>query len=144
MPAAAHVDSIYYEAQPRVWRCLHLIETKGPFTMYQESLKAWRSLIIFTVATYVRYVYSPTSKYVILKAKINPSQKSATDAHIYESWTMIHKDTGSVKTGHRTCMAGWVWLLFFSSKLWSYGMRPAFETLGEEKYTAKLQQSCLK
>jgi len=97
--------------------------------LYQESLKAWRSLIIFTVATYVRYVYSPTSKYVILKAKVNPSQKSATDAHIYESWIMIHKDTGSVKTGHCTCMAGWVWLLlnfdllmimWYASCIWNF------------------------
>ena len=52
------------------------------------------------------YENSPASKYVILKAKVNPSQKSATDAHIYEAWIMVHKDSGSVRTGHCTCMAG--------------------------------------
>ena len=74
-------------AQPRVWRCLHLVETKGPFT--KEFINLWRHLIIFTVATYVQNIYvyenNTTSKYAILKAKVNPSQKSATDAHI---WSM--------------------------------------------------------
>ena len=56
-----------------------------PFT--KETLKAYKSLEVFNYfhSGYVHKVYlyqnSPTSKYVILKAKVNPSQKSATDAH---------------------------------------------------------------
>ena len=72
--------------------------TSNQRPLYQESLKAYKS----------------TSKYVNLKAKVNPSQKSATNPHII-IWSMDNDSQRywSVKTGHCTCMAGWVRLFYY-------------------------------
>ena len=86
----------------------YLIDTKGLFT--KESLKAYKSLEAFNFFHngHVRTVYyfevPSTSKFAVLIAKVNPSQKSPSDFH--EAWVVVKKQAGTVKTGHCTYMAG--------------------------------------
>ncbi len=83
----------------------YLIETTGPFT--KDKLKAYKSLEAynFFCNSYVHTVYYYENGPVcILKAKVNPSQKSPDKPN--ESWVVVCKESGSIKTAHCTCMAG--------------------------------------
>ena len=86
----------------------YLIDSKGRYT--KESLKAYKSLEAYNyyASGHVRTVYyfesSEQSVYAVLKAKVNPNQKSPTTTH--EAWVVIHKGNGQVLTGHCNCKAG--------------------------------------
>ena len=86
----------------------YLIDSKGRYT--KESLKAYKSLEAYNyyASGHVRTVYyfesSEQSVYAVLKAKVNPSQKSPTTTH--EAWVAIHKGNGQILTGHCNCKAG--------------------------------------
>ena len=86
----------------------YLINSTGRYT--KDSLKAYKSLEAYNyfVSGHVRTVYfresSEQSKYAILMAKVNPSQKSAANPH--EAWVITCKEDGQVMSGHCTCMAG--------------------------------------
>ena len=86
----------------------YLINSTGRYT--KNSLKAYKSLEAYNYFTssHVRTVYfhqpSEQSKYAILMAKVNPSQKSAANPH--EAWVIACKEDGQVRSGHCTCMAG--------------------------------------
>lgn len=83
----------------------YLIDTQGLFT--EESLKAYKSLEAFNFfhSGYVRTVFFyECGKVAVLKADVNPSQKSANEPH--SAWVVLNRESGSVMTGHCTCMAG--------------------------------------
>ena len=83
----------------------YLIDTKGVFT--KESLKAYKSLDAFNyfLSGHVRTIFyhECSSKVAILKAEVNPSQKSPDQPH--KAWVIVSQKDGSVMTGHCTCMA---------------------------------------
>jgi len=104
----------------------YLIETKGEYT--KESLKAYKSLEAFNFfhSGYVRTVFyyecSHSSKVAVLKAEINPSQRSQDKPH--SAWVTLLKENGSVVTGHCTCMAGYVSnFLCTDSLIYNYPIR---------------------
>ncbi|XP_065919203.1 uncharacterized protein [Dysidea avara] len=86
----------------------YLIESKGRYT--QESLRAFKSLEAYNyfISGHVRTVlfYEPSrqSKFCILVAEVNPSQKSPSETH--KAWIIVQKEDGQVMTGHCTCKAG--------------------------------------
>lgn len=83
----------------------YLINTKGLFT--KEKLKAYKSLEAYNYFYngYVRTVLCHRSGDLsIMKAKVNPSQKSPENSH--EPWVIISTQDGSVEIAHCTCMAG--------------------------------------
>ena len=83
----------------------YLIESKGQFT--KENLRAFKSLEAFNYFYngHVRTVFCHCfGRYVIMKARVNPSQRNPDEAHT--AWTIIHKTTGEVKAGHCDCKAG--------------------------------------
>ena len=86
----------------------YLIDSKGRYT--KGLLKAYKSLVAYNYYTsgHVRTVYffesSEQSKYAVLKAQVNPSQKMPTIPH--EAWVVVHKEDGQVLTGHCNCKAG--------------------------------------
>ena len=86
----------------------YLINTKGLYT--KESLKAYKSLEAYNFfhSGHVRTVYfyetSTSSRYAVLIAKVNPSQKSSSNPH--EAWVIVKKEDGTIITGHCSCMAG--------------------------------------
>ena len=85
----------------------YLIDSVGNFT--KEKLKAYKSLEAYNYFYngYVRTVFyyqRECSKFVILSAKVNPSQKAADKAH--QAWVVLCQEDGSVKSAHCMCMAG--------------------------------------
>ena len=86
----------------------YFISRPGLYT--QEQLLSWKQLdsYNFFQAGYVRSVFSLTfqhlgKKYVLLKAKVNPSQRSPDEAR--EAWIIALLD-GRIICAHCTCMAG--------------------------------------
>ena len=85
-----------------------LIDSRGRYT--KESLKAFKSLEAYNyfVSGRVRtvYLYKPSeqSRYAILIAEVNPSQKSPNDPH--ETWVIVCKKDGIILSGHCKCKAG--------------------------------------
>ena len=72
----------------------------------QEQLLAWKQLDAYNYfqSGYVRTVLvSAVGSIRLLKALVNPSQRSPDSAH--HCWVAIKKD-GTVVSGHCTCMAG--------------------------------------
>ena len=85
----------------------YLIETKGQYT--REDLKAYKSLESYSYYYngHVRTVYCYThDRFVITKAKVNPSQKSPQETHT--PWVIIHRASAEIKTAHCNCKAGLV------------------------------------
>ena len=81
-----------------------------PGTYTQEQLLSWKQLDAYNYFAngYVRTVLcmirgSGSSRFCLLKAKVNPSQKSADQAH--EPW-ITAKPNGQIISAHCTCMAG--------------------------------------
>jgi len=74
---------------------------------FNAGLKAFKSLEAFNYFYngLVRTVYCyPFGRYMIMKAKVNPSQKSPDE--VYTAWTILDKTTAEVKFGHCDCKAG--------------------------------------
>ena len=83
---------------------------KRPGTYTQEQLLSWKQLEAYNFfeSGYVRTVYAMAfgqgvRKCILLKAKVNPSQRSPDD--VREAW-IIAKPDGSIVSAHCTCMAG--------------------------------------
>ena len=82
---------------------------KRPGTYTQEQLLSWKQLDAFNffqsgyVRTVLSFVFGFAGKsFVLLKAKVNPSQKTPDGAH--EPW-LISKTNGEIICAHCTCMA---------------------------------------
>ena len=84
-------------------------KTKGHFM--KENLRAYKSLKAYNYFYngYVRTVwyYSISLSVCLLKALVNPSQKSTDKANL--AWVMLSRIGVTVKTGH---MHGWVSCVF--------------------------------
>lgn len=85
----------------------YLIDSVGNFT--KDKLRAYKSLEAYNYFYngYVRTVFyyrRESSKFAILSAKVNPSQKAADKAH--QAWVVLSQDDGSVRSAHCMCMAG--------------------------------------
>ena len=83
----------------------YFISRPGTFTL--EQLASWRQLEAYNyfLNNHVRTVFSCTcfcGKCVLLKAKVNPSQRSPDLAH--EAWIVAKK--GTIVCAHCTCKAG--------------------------------------
>jgi len=81
-----------------------------PGTYTQQQLLSWKQLEAYNYfeSGYVRTVLSREfgsgkTRCVILKAKVNPSQRSPDNAH--EAWIIARID-GQIVSAHCTCMAG--------------------------------------
>ena len=86
----------------------YFIKRPGSYT--QEQLLSWKQLDAYHYfkAGYVRTVLSLVFSYkgkrfVMLKAKVNPSQRTPDSAH--EAW-VVSKADGEIVSAHCTCMAG--------------------------------------
>ena len=82
----------------------YLIDTEGTYT--KDKLKAYKSLDAYNYYFngYVRTVHHLSrAGHSVLKAKVNPSQRTADNNH--EAWALL-KHSGTVITGHCTCLAG--------------------------------------
>ena len=84
----------------------YLIDSVGIFT--KEKLKAYKSLEAHNyffnghVRTVPSHQTTVSSKFVVLTATVNPSQKAADKGH--QAWVVLSRSDGSVKTAH--CMVG--------------------------------------
>ena len=110
---------------------IYLIDTPGQFT--REKLKAYKSLDAFnyyirylsllcmrTVHVHVHYIRNDYFVFIsgwvqtvyiyehglicLLKAKVKASQRLSDKLH--EAWVAVEKSSGTIITGHCTCMAG--------------------------------------
>ena len=86
----------------------YFVSRPGIYT--QEQLLSWKQMDAYGYfqAGYVRTVYSFRfnhlgKQYVMVKAKVNPSQRSPDAAN--ESWIIV-KSEGDIVCAHCTCMAG--------------------------------------
>ena len=86
----------------------YLTDKEGTFT--QDSLNAYRSLeacnFFYTGYVQTVYYYRVTQVMCVLKAKVNPSQKSVDKCH--SPWVVIKAGDLEcrMKVAHCTCMAG--------------------------------------
>ena len=77
------------------------------FTCTKEKLKAHKSLdaLNYFCSGHVRTVYFyGHGDYAVLKALVNPSQKSPDQAH--KPWVVLRKSDAEIQTAHCTCKAG--------------------------------------
>ena len=81
-----------------------------PGTYTQKQLLSWKQLEAYNYfeSGFVRTVFAMgfgqgDQKCCLLKAKVNPSQRTADQAH--EAW-IIARSSGLVVSAHCTCMAG--------------------------------------
>ena len=85
----------------------YLIETPGVFTKEamnnRKSLEAHNQFRSGWVRTIFHYDI-PATKFVIMKANVNPSQRLNDKPHT--PWVAINRVTTSVMNAHCTCMAG--------------------------------------
>ena len=83
----------------------YFVERPGVYT--QQQLMQWKSLDAYNyfVSGHVREVklWAISSSNCILKALVNPSQRSPDNAH--HAWVAV-KGVGQIITAHCTCMAG--------------------------------------
>ena len=84
----------------------YFISRPGTFTLQQ--LTSWRQLEAYNYFknNHVRTVFSSTcdaGRCVVLKAKVNPSQRAPDLAN--EAWIIVRKD-GTIVSAHCTCKAG--------------------------------------
>ena len=85
---------------------IYLIETPSQFD--KKSLKAYKSLEAFNYfisghgKTIWYHPVSERSPFCFIKADVIPSQRISQKQN---PWVCLHKDDGSVKTGHCDCMA---------------------------------------
>lgn len=83
----------------------YFIERPGVYT--HKELQQWKSLDAYNyfLSGHVREikVWRVCESVSILKAMVNPSQRSASNAHC--AWVAVKQD-GSIITAHCTCMAG--------------------------------------
>ena len=70
----------------------------------KEKLRAYKSLEAYKYFYNFFYYPRESSKFVILSAKVNPSQKAADKAH--QAWVVLCQHDGSVKSAHYMCMTG--------------------------------------
>ena len=100
-----------YADNPRSWPNVaygdiysYFVDTTSTYT--KEAMKAYKSLDAYNyfVSGWVREVLIKTVENTcVMKAKVNPSQKSPDKPH--QAWVVTHLD-GTVLSGHCTCMAG--------------------------------------
>ena len=85
----------------------YLIETPGVFTKEamnnRKSLEAHNQFRSGWVRTIFHYDV-PATKFVIMKANVNPSQRLNDEPHT--PWVAINRESISVMNAHCTCMAG--------------------------------------
>ena len=83
----------------------YFVQRPGVYT--QQELMRWKSLEAYNYfqSGHVQEVklWSLNSSSSILKALVNPSQRSLQNAH--NSWVAVKED-GTIITAHCTCMAG--------------------------------------
>ena len=103
-------QAVYYYSELALQTRAFIYKDTTVGTYTQEQLLSWKQLEAFNYfqSGYVRTVYSwefnhGGVKCCMLKAKVNPSQKAASNAH--EAW-IITKKAGDIICSHCTCMAG--------------------------------------
>ena len=108
-------NDVHFTSEMRNWPNLefghiftYFVSRPGLFT--QEELMSWKQLEAYNYfkSGHVRTVFCRVfgrggMKFVLLKAMVNPSQKSPDKAH---SVWVVTKPDGTIICGHCTCMAG--------------------------------------
>lgn len=85
----------------------YFVRRPGVYT--QEELLSWKQMDAYNffqaghVRTVFSYRFGPGKKMVLLKAKVNPSQRSPDDTRV--AWIICKMD-GEIICAHCTCMAG--------------------------------------
>ena len=122
-------NDVHFTSEMRNWPNLefghiftYFVSRPGLFT--QEELMSWKQLEAYNYfkSGHVRTVFCRVfgrggMKFVLLKAMVNPSQKSPDKAH---SVWVVTKPDGTIICGHCTCMAGWVFKSYIDAILFAY------------------------